>query len=145
MKHSTEDAIDAIADLAAEIPQLPQALVNVKGVDKNNVDHPQVAAEVAAAGTVVWNGPMGMFEVAEFGAGTVELAQVAARAADGGATVVLGGGDSAAAAEAAGVTARMTHVSTGGGAALEFLSGAELPGVEALSDRTPPSLRGDER
>ena len=103
------------------------------------------AAEVAAAGTVVWNGPMGMFEVAEFGAGTVELAQVAARAADGGATVVLGGGDSAAAAEAAGVTARMTHVSTGGGAALEFLSGAELPGVEALSDRTSPSLRGDDR
>ena len=94
------------------------------------------ADEVTGAGTVVWNGPMGMFEVDEFGRGTVELAQVAARAADGGTTVILGGGDSAAAAEAAGVASLMTHVSTGGGAALEFLSGAELPGVEALSDRT---------
>ena len=92
--------------------------------------------QVAGAGTVLWNGPMGMFEVAEFGTGTFELARVAADAADAGATVVLGGGDSAAAAEAAGVTERMTHVSTGGGAALEFLSGAELPGVEALSDRS---------
>jgi len=92
--------------------------------------------QVTGAGTVVWNGPMGMFEVAEFSAGTVELAHVAARVADEGTTVVLGGGDSAAAAEAAGVASRMTHVSTGGGAALEFLSGAELRGVEALSDRT---------
>ena len=94
------------------------------------------AEEVAGAGTVVWNGPMGMFEVAEFGGGTIALAEVAARAADGGATVVLGGGDSAFAAEAAGVAARMTHVSTGGGAALDFLSGAELPGLEALTDRS---------
>ena len=90
---------------------------------------------VAAAGTVLWNGPMGMFEVVEFETGTVTLAQVAAHAADSGTTVVLGGGDSAAAAEAAGVASRLTHVSTGGGAALELLSGTELPGVEALSDR----------
>lgn len=93
------------------------------------------AEEVARAGTVVWNGPMGMFEVPEFGVATMALAEVAARAAAEGATVVLGGGDSAAAAEAAGVASRMTHVSTGGGAALEFLSGAKLPGLEALSDR----------
>ena len=94
------------------------------------------AEEVAAAGTVVWNGPMGMFEVPEFGVGTIAMAEVAAQAADGGATVVLGGGDSAAAAEAASVASRMTHVSTGGGAALDFLSGAELPGIEALSDQS---------
>ncbi len=94
------------------------------------------AEEVARAGTVVWNGPMGMFEVPEFGVGTIALAEVAAQAADRGATVVLGGGDSAAAAEAAGVASRMTHVSTGGGAALDFLSGAELPGIEALSDQS---------
>ncbi len=94
------------------------------------------AEEVAAAGTVVWNGPMGMFEVPEFGVGTIAMAEVAAQAADDGATVVLGGGDLAAAAEAAGVASRMTHVSTGGGAALDFLSGAELPGLEALSDQS---------
>ena len=94
------------------------------------------AEAVTGAGTVVWNGPMGMFEVPEFGVGTVALAEAAARAADSGATVVIGGGDSAAAAEAAGVAARMTHVSTGGGAALDFLSGAELPGLEALTDRS---------
>ncbi len=94
------------------------------------------ADQVTGAGTVVWNGPMGMFELTEFEAGTVQLAHVAAGAADAGTVVVLGGGDSAAAAEAAGVASRMTHVSTGGGAALEFLSGSELPGVEALSDRT---------
>ena len=94
------------------------------------------AEEVAAAGTVVWNGPMGMFEVPEFGVGTIAMAEVAAQAADGGATVALAGGDSAAAAEAAGVASRMTHVSTGGGAALDFLSGAELPGLEALSDQS---------
>ena len=94
------------------------------------------AEEVARAGTVVWSGPMGMFEVPEFGVGTIALAEVAAQAADGGATVVLGGGDSAAAAEAAGVASRMTHLSTGGGAALDFLSGAELPGIEALSDQS---------
>ena len=94
------------------------------------------AEEVARAGTVVWSGPMGMFEVPEFGVGTIALAEVAAQAADGGATVVLGGGDSAAAAEAASVASRMTHVSTGGGAALDFLSGAELPGIEALSDQS---------
>ncbi len=94
------------------------------------------AEEVAAAGTVVWNGPMGMFEVPEFGVGTIAMAEVAAQAAADGATVVLGGGDLAAAAEAAGVASRMTYVSTGGGAALHFLSGAELPGLEALSDRS---------
>ena len=79
---------------------------------------------------------MGMFEVPEFGVGTIAMAEVAAQAADGGATVVLTGGDSAAAAEAAGVASRMTHVSTGGGAALDFLSGAELPGLGALSDQS---------
>ncbi len=92
------------------------------------------AEAVAGAGTVVWNGPMGMFEVPEFAVGTVKLVEAAAEAADRGTTVVLGGGDSAAVAEAAGVAGRITHVSTGGGATLELLSGAELPGVEALSD-----------
>ena len=87
------------------------------------------------AGTVIWSGPMGVFELAPFRAGTFEVARAAASTADRGATVIVGGGDSAAAAVAAGVVDRITHISTGGGASLELLSGKELPGVVALSDR----------
>lgn len=92
------------------------------------------AGEIAAARTVLWNGPVGVFEMAPFAEGTLALARAIAAASDCGAVSVLGGGDTAAAAEAAGVAGRMTHVSTGGGAALEFLGGQELPGVAALSD-----------
>ncbi len=93
------------------------------------------AREVAGARTVVWNGPMGVFEMEPFATGTLAVAEAAAAACDAGATVVLGGGDSASAAEQAGVTSRLSHVSTGGGASLEFLAGAELPGVSSLSDK----------
>ena len=82
---------------------------------------------------------MGVFEVSPFEAGTFAVARAAASAADKGGVVVLGGGDSAAAARASGVAHRMTHISTGGGATLEFLSGQELPGVVALSDRIEES------
>lgn len=90
--------------------------------------------ELAGARTILWNGPVGAFEVPSFAEGTLQLARAIARASDAGALTVLGGGDTAAAAGAAGVAVRMTHVSTGGGAALEFLSGVELPGVAALDD-----------
>ncbi|MBT8336790.1 MAG: phosphoglycerate kinase [Gemmatimonadetes bacterium] len=93
------------------------------------------ANEVREARTVVWNGPMGVFELAPFREGTVALAHAVASAADGGAVTVLGGGDSAAAAEAAGVADRLTHISTGGGASLQLLAGAPLPGIAALTDR----------
>ena len=93
------------------------------------------------AETVIWNGPMGVFEIPSFAQGTFQLAEVAARAASEGTCVILGGGDSAAAAKAAGVLEKMTHVSTGGGAALEFLSGKKLPGYEALSDKKEKELR----
>lgn len=82
--------------------------------------------------TVVWNGPMGVFEMSPFSHGTVAVAQSVARVTDGGGVTVVGGGDSASAAEEAGVSGRLSHVSTGGGASLEFLSGAVLPGVAAL-------------
>ena len=91
--------------------------------------------QLSQASTVVWNGPMGLFEVAGFEAGTFGVARAAAEAADAGATVVVGGGDSAAAARAAGVAARLTHISTGGGACLELLAGKALPGIEALARR----------
>ncbi len=89
--------------------------------------------EIRAAKTILWNGPMGVFELEPFASGTLTIAEEMADAADRGAFVLVGGGDSVAAAAQAGVIARMSHVSTGGGASLEFLSGLELPGVLALS------------
>lgn len=87
------------------------------------------------AKTIIWNGPMGVFEEPPFDQGTIGIAKAVAEAADGGATVVVGGGDSVAAVTRAGVADRITHISTGGGATLEFLAGEELPGVTALSDK----------
>ncbi|CAN5686808.1 phosphoglycerate kinase [soil metagenome] len=91
--------------------------------------------EIARAHSVLWNGPMGVFEVKEFASGTEGVARAIAEATDGGATTVVGGGDSAAAVADLGLSERMSHVSTGGGASLEFLEGRTLPGVEVLSER----------
>jgi phosphoglycerate kinase len=90
---------------------------------------------IGRARSILWNGPMGVFEIDEFARGTLAIAEAVASACDSGALGILGGGDSAAAAARAGVTARLTHVSTGGGASLELLAGSPLPGVESLSDR----------
>ncbi len=88
---------------------------------------------IASAKTVIWNGPMGIFEMPPFDNGTVALAKVVA---ESGAVSVVGGGDSEQAIKSAGVADKITHVSTGGGASLEFLAGVELPGVKALTDRS---------
>jgi phosphoglycerate kinase len=87
------------------------------------------------ARTIIWNGPMGVFEEPPFNEGTIGIACAVAEAADRGAIVIVGGGDSVAAVTQAGVADRITHISTGGGATLEFLAGKELPGVSALSDK----------
>jgi phosphoglycerate kinase len=87
------------------------------------------------ARTIIWNGPMGVFEEPPFDQGTIGIAHAVAEAADRGAIVIVGGGDSVAAVTKAGVADRITHSSTGGGATLEFLAGEELPGVNALTDK----------
>jgi phosphoglycerate kinase len=96
----------------------------------------QFASIIESAKTVVWNGPMGVFEHPPFDAGTRAVGEALARATDTGATTIVGGGDSAAAMEAMGLAQRVSHVSTGGGASLEFLEGKTLPGVAALDQRS---------
>ncbi|MFZ0593931.1 MAG: phosphoglycerate kinase, partial [Bryobacteraceae bacterium] len=90
------------------------------------------AKAIARAKTVIWNGPMGIFEMPPFDKGTVELAKAVANS---GAVSVVGGGDSEKAVKSAGISDKITHISTGGGASLEFLGGTELPGVAALTDK----------
>lgn len=103
-----------------------------EGVDIGPETRKLFAAEILKAKTVVWNGPMGVFEMSNFAEGTKAVAKAMA---DSEATTIVGGGDSAAAVEQMGFGEKITHISTGGGASLEFLEGIELPGVAALNDR----------
>jgi len=106
------------------------------GLDIGPVTIARFSAEIARAKTIVWNGPMGVFEMPAFARGTIDMAKAIAAATSNGATSIVGGGDSVAAVHQAGLADRISHISTGGGASLEFLSGRRLPGVEALSDKT---------
>jgi len=103
------------------------------GVDIGPATIKAYVAAIAGAKTVVWNGPMGVFEIDAFAAGTSAVARAVA-AVKG--TTIIGGGDSIAAVKKAGIADRITHISTGGGASLEFLAGQTLPGVAALADKT---------
>ena len=104
-------------------------------VDLGEESRATIEAALADAQTVLWNGPVGVFEIPSFAHGTRAIARFLAGRAEQGVTVVVGGGDSVAAIEQEGLTAKMTHISTGGGASLEFLEGRELPGIAVLQDR----------
>jgi len=104
-------------------------------VDLGKESQDLIVEALADVGTVFWNGPMGVFEIPSFAHGTKAVARAVAERADAGATVIVGGGDSVAAVTQQGLADRMTHISTGGGASLEFLEGRELPGVTVLLDR----------
>jgi phosphoglycerate kinase len=105
------------------------------GVDIGPASVRRFAESLRDAKTVLWNGPMGIFEVPAFADGTIAIAKTLADATKRGATTIVGGGDSVAAVQQAGLADDLTHLSTGGGASLEFLEGRTLPGVAALDDR----------
>ncbi len=127
-------------DLDADPPSLETVVAAGMGKDMIGVDIGPRTVErfksiIQSTGTVFWNGPMGIFEKEPFATGTFELARTLAEATDNGCISIVGGGDSASAVSRAGLSERMSHVSTGGGASLEFLEGKTLPGVAALTDK----------
>ena len=130
------DQLVAKAPDAGPLEVLPSAAITDgrMGLDIGPCSRAAFAAAIREARTVVWNGPMGVFENPHFAEGTGAVARAVAEATDRGATTIVGGGDSLAAVRRAGVGSRITHLSTGGGASLAFLAGTPLPGVEALAD-----------
>jgi phosphoglycerate kinase len=128
--HVVAEKLDASA--AAEVVSTAAIPANRLGVDIGPATRAAYAAEIARAKTIVWNGPMGVFEIDQFAEGTLAVARAVA---DSSAVSIVGGGDSVAAVHKAGVEAKISHISTGGGASLEFLSGMTLPGVAALTER----------
>ncbi len=120
------------ATLNTKVVSVDEIPADWEGVDAGPVTVKAIAAVLQGAKTVIWNGPAGIFEFDQFASGTKGIAQAMA---DSSATTIVGGGDSAAAVEKLGFADQMTHISTGGGASLEFLEGKELPGVAALQDK----------
>jgi phosphoglycerate kinase len=130
LDHIVAEKIDAAAPAQA----IPTRSIPAErlGVDIGPATRSEYTREIARAKTIVWNGPMGVFEIPQFAAGTLAVAKAVA---DSPAISIVGGGDSVAAIAQAGVAGEITHISTGGGASLEFLSGMKLPGVEALTEK----------
>ena len=127
--HVVAEKLDPSA--AAEVVREQAIPANRLGADIGPLTRSDYAAEIERARMIVWNGPMGVFEIAQFSEGTVAVAKAVAASS---AISIVGGGDSVAAVRKAGVADKITHISTGGGASLEFLSGMQLPGVDALTE-----------
>ncbi|MAG35577.1 MAG: phosphoglycerate kinase [Dehalococcoidia bacterium] len=125
-------APEASASAPRQVVAVDQAPANGMILDIGPQTTHRYEQAVESAGTVIWNGPLGLFEVEPFAAGTRALAAAVGHCPG---TTIVGGGDSIAAIEQAGLGSRITHISTGGGASLEFLGGRTLPGVAALADR----------
>ncbi len=121
-------------DSALETVSVDNIPVDKMGLDIGPETIKLFAKELLNSKTIVWNGPMGVFEMEKFAKGTLSIAKTLAQATENGAVTVIGGGDSAAAISKAGLVSKVSHVSTGGGASLEFLEGKTLPGVAALDD-----------
>jgi phosphoglycerate kinase len=123
------------ADAPAMIGDVRAMPADKMGLDIGPETIAAYSAEISKAKTIVWNGPMGVFEMPAFAKGTLEVAKAVAAATSAGAVSIVGGGDSVAAVHQSGVADKVSHISTGGGASLEFLGGRKLPGVEALTNR----------
>jgi phosphoglycerate kinase len=130
--HVIAESPDSSATKVADINSTPDGWM---GLDIGPKTVELFGEEIAKARTIVWNGPLGMFERPAFSQGTLGIAKAVAAATKAGATSIIGGGDSVAAVEQAGVADQISHISTGGGASIEFLAGEKLPGVEALTDK----------
>jgi phosphoglycerate kinase len=131
--HVLAESPDSTATRVTDIANTPDGWM---GLDVGPKTIEEFRKEISTARTVIWNGPLGMFEKPAFAQGTLGIARAVAAATKAGATTIIGGGDSVAAVEQAGVASQVSHISTGGGASLEFLAGEKLPGVEALSNKT---------
>jgi phosphoglycerate kinase len=123
------------ADTDVIVTDIPATPEDRMGLDIGPMTIAAFSAVIAQACTIVWNGPMGVFEMPAFAKGTLEIAKAVAAATTAGATSIVGGGDSVAAIHDSGVADKISHISTGGGASLEFLAGSKLPGVEVLAER----------
>jgi len=137
--HVLAQSADSAATRTTDIAATPDGWM---GLDVGPKTIEQFSREISRARMIVWNGPLGMFEKPAFAQGTLAIAKTVAAATKAGATSIIGGGDSVAAVEQAGVANQISHISTGGGASLEFLAGDKLPGVEALTN-APAGRKGN--